>query len=312
MIKIAVCMYGCWRTGDKCIDYIKDFFDCNNSEVQVDFFCSIKSVDQYLNVNKHKIYDHKLDDNEIETIISKLNNTVVPKSINILIDDENSSVLQKKLSGIIDSVFLKKKYEVENNIEYDITVAIRYDTIVIPSSYFKNFVTGLLLDENKFIISKENILKPSSILFTNKLTHLWRSNGMSDCSGADNPWAGISVYLDNFLFGLHKSLDKIAYEMLNFCRNGYEQKRFMNIYEMHYALTHSIQKSFITVIDTPLVSDNNIYIDGFHNKSDTITHIYDKCHIIILRPDFKWTDDDNIFLEDTQTKISHHFNMDFT
>ena len=40
---VAVCMYGQYRTGDACKEYIKKFYDMPG--VNVDFFCSLKEYE---------------------------------------------------------------------------------------------------------------------------------------------------------------------------------------------------------------------------------------------------------------------------
>ena len=46
--RIAVCMYGQYRTGDYLVPYFIEFFK-NKYNVQVDFFCSSKETRSYLN-----------------------------------------------------------------------------------------------------------------------------------------------------------------------------------------------------------------------------------------------------------------------
>ena len=47
-------MYGQYRTGDACLEYIKRFYECDN--VNIDFFCSLKP---YETTYTRQVYNDK-------------------------------------------------------------------------------------------------------------------------------------------------------------------------------------------------------------------------------------------------------------
>lgn len=123
--KVAVCLYGCYRTGDFTLPYIKKWFESDT--VDVDFFCSIKEYEDFSNANGYDAAEELID--EIHDKLNILN----PKRINTISksDDENiyHKTQQRGVYSVVDSIMQKQIYEMETGIEYDIVFVLRYDML---------------------------------------------------------------------------------------------------------------------------------------------------------------------------------------
>jgi len=154
---IAICMYGQYRTGDACLEYIKKFYQAKN--VNIDFFCSLKPYETTYTrhaYNKKRgnpniLIPSHLNDDAIAYQTAQIQNTYKPKKFevfeskyeNMLMDINNSIVHSKVLSGWAETVMLKQQYEAENNISYDLVIMQRYDVIVFPSYAFESMIYKL-------------------------------------------------------------------------------------------------------------------------------------------------------------------------
>jgi hypothetical protein len=135
--RIAVCMYGQYRTGDYLEPYFVEFFK-NKYNVQVDFFCSSKETRSYLNSpreTKNDTSDLTQEWNK-EDLTKKLQNSKLqPKAVNVVSNEEETDLFHgwmKLFNGIADSIRLKVAHELRNNITYDLVFVCRYDVITGP------------------------------------------------------------------------------------------------------------------------------------------------------------------------------------
>lgn len=306
MIRMAVCMYGCWRTGDRTLEYIKEFFNLQACGVQVDFFCSVKEYDQYFAYGDNEMSEPRtLTTNERDHIHQKLTEILRPKAIRFL-DDLGKEKTQIKLSSIIDSVFLKKKYEVENNIKYDIVFLYRYDIIIDHLEYLKSLMRQWQRNEyTKIILEKDYILKPRDIIFCDVLSAVWQpEHDLHTCVGAEHTWAGITVYQDLLLFGTGNAVDRIIYEFLYIVRQNDSSLRLLDDLEGHYTLAHAIRNAGITQLPLPRLKGmfGDIWIQWFSPENIDLLEYY-RGQPLILRPTYEWQDDDNIFSNKTLSRI---------
>ena len=92
---IAICMYGQYRTGDGCLEYIKKFYDIQG--VNVDFFCSLKPYETTYTRHKHNKETKKdimaqdlLNDATIKYQTKQIKKYYKPKEFKIYsVKDEN-------------------------------------------------------------------------------------------------------------------------------------------------------------------------------------------------------------------------------
>tara|TARA_R100000541_G_scaffold2114_5_gene7563 strand:- start:1459 stop:2505 length:1047 start_codon:yes stop_codon:yes gene_type:complete len=155
---VAVCMYGQYRTGDVCIESIKQFYAMEG--INVDFFCSLKEYETTYTrevYNKEKYnYEYARDQQHLteDAVVyqtKQIHEHYKPKKFKVYTTDyENKlkdirkSILQSKvLAGWVEAVMLKQQYEVEADITYDLVVMQRYDVLVWPKHAFRTIVKSL-------------------------------------------------------------------------------------------------------------------------------------------------------------------------
>jgi len=143
--KIAVCMYGQYRTGLELSSTIANYFDIPKKEV--DFFCSVKVYNKYFNSTTEQIINHAFDNSMVEAITNDVFVKYNPKLSNFIFIDSDSTNLLSGQNGVysamIDVLQLKQEYECKNKFQYDLVIMFRYDTIIQPTDYFKK-LTKLL------------------------------------------------------------------------------------------------------------------------------------------------------------------------
>lgn len=122
--RVAICFYGCYRSGDYTLPKLKQWFSSNT--VDVDIFCSIKDYDDFSNAWNYESDNTKTD---ISDKLKFLN----PKRISILTQEDDASIFhstqQRGVYSIVDSIMQKQIYEMETNTEYDLVFVLRYDMI---------------------------------------------------------------------------------------------------------------------------------------------------------------------------------------
>ena len=138
--RIAICLYGQYRTGDYLLPYFKALSEQTNCVV--DFFCSTKEQNYYrfsksAEVHKRNLNNIQYVDKEIlkEKIISSGINV---KSINVVSDNADEKFREARIerNGLFytmaDSLNLKTLYEAEHGFVYDIVLLTRYDAFIGP------------------------------------------------------------------------------------------------------------------------------------------------------------------------------------
>jgi hypothetical protein len=156
---VAVCMYGQYRTGDACIESIKQFYKMDG--INVDFFCSLKEYETTYTrhkYNKEKFdYEYAKDQQHLPEDAVKYQTKQIlehykPKKFKLYtteyeneLRDIKKSILQSKvLAGWTEVIMLKQKYEAEADITYDLVVMQRYDVLVWPMHAFETMVHSLM------------------------------------------------------------------------------------------------------------------------------------------------------------------------
>jgi hypothetical protein len=157
--KIAVCMYGQYRSGLVLSSVISDYFKI--SDKQVDFFCSVKLYDKFYNTSEQREVElYTYDDDRTEKIITDIKEKYKPKMLNTITAEndlaDNLSMNDTHFGlrhGMIDAINLKQLYEIEHNFQYDLVIFFRYDTILWPNNYFNNFIK--LLEEDRDLLGQQ-------------------------------------------------------------------------------------------------------------------------------------------------------------
>jgi len=264
---VAICMYGQYRTGDACLEYIKKFYQATN--VNIDFFCSVKEYEtSYTRLEYNKktlgITDHfdarPLDNTTIEYQSNQIQTHYQPKKFevyktkneSVLLDMKHSILHSKVLMAWTESIMLKQQYEAENNITYDLVIMQRYDVIVWPSFAFEKVLYGIqglrvgdgggtipTSDKNIMFFEHINAFRPEQI------GSFMYPNGQ-----------------DLWVWGLGNSLDVWVYEALQHIPSGlssnYTKKQYNYAYphyDTHEMLACICNKMNIPTSRFPLVSE---------------------------------------------------------
>lgn len=139
--RIAVIMYGQWRTASKLIEYQKEFYRSRYG-VEIDIFADIKMDHTYLNT-RFTADSEKAGLEDIEAGLKELGAV----HYKIHTDDEIREVQKGDHRNYFGqhSTFLKAHHakcmhEIENDFEYDIVIAQRPDAITWPVDYIDYLV----------------------------------------------------------------------------------------------------------------------------------------------------------------------------
>jgi len=232
---IAICMYGQYRTGDACLEYIKRFYECDN--VNIDFFCSLKPYETtytrqvYNDKNNRELLDQdQLTDKQVSYQHEQINKYFNPKKFKVyskeyedeLKDIQRSIIHSKVLAGWTDSVMLKQQYEVENDITYDLVIMQRYDVIVWPNVAFKMLldkVQGMNTDERGTIVSADK-----NFIFCQPIEITRKYDGTFMYPNAQDLW----------VWGFGTAMDTLVYDALEYIpskyKSNYSDRKFHNGY----------------------------------------------------------------------------------
>jgi hypothetical protein len=196
--KIAVCLYGCYRTGDYVLPWLKK--SLTHSDVQVDYFCSTRNYDEYRTTKFQAAENNHRSDEEITELLSILNPISIEiQDYNITDQFYHASVADKSMADVI---MLKQIHEATTGIEYDVVLLTRYDTLAEPmpslAKHIATMVEGMRYDNYDDRISNARCAWISTLTQQHGLGH--------------SPWA--SCVHDYFVFGSSVAMDLIALEFL--------------------------------------------------------------------------------------------------
>lgn len=267
---IAVCMYGQYRTGNITKEYIKQFYDIE--DCNVDYFCSLKPYNTAY--TRPKFIKHKkkhfnsiadtweVTDKELSNQITEIKNTYQPKMFKIydvemennLCHHEGSIVHHKVMSNYIDVIMMKQLYEAQNDITYDAVVLQRYDTFVIPKNSFKAIIKGIngkpVTNPQTFDTVDKNLILTNGVGYT-------RDHGCVFYPNAQDMW----------IIGLGSALDNLVYEFMNYVpsidRSNYSTKEYYTgapVIDTHEMLGSSIRKINIPKYNIPLVATDDTIV----------------------------------------------------
>lgn len=157
-MKIAICFSGELRTGVKSSNNLLNFIgdllpDC-------DFFIHTWDINSYrspLNLRIDPMPSTKVPESDFNEIFK------IYKPKGILIEDQkkfwNNLILNYPGTGDLihlwygfyQSIELKRKYELENNFQYDVVIKLRTDCIFPPDRVLKDDIEELLNDTTKIL-----------------------------------------------------------------------------------------------------------------------------------------------------------------
>jgi hypothetical protein len=148
-MRIAVCISGQPRTWKVSYKSILNFFQLGE-EVKVDYFIHAWDTNSYRDMNtpRWECADYKIDNNDEEYNINKAFNPVY-MIYEKYEPEQYKTNWASMFYSFMRSVFLKMKYELENDFEYDIVVKTRFD-INFPQNGMNSFNAPI----NKFFIHK--------------------------------------------------------------------------------------------------------------------------------------------------------------
>jgi len=128
-MRIAVCMYGQYRTFQYCQKYLTEYYK-DKSTHEFDFFCSLKNYDLGQKDGQNKVRSF-LNQKKIDRVKKVFD----PKILTVIKheqDEKYDNVNWKMFNGLAEVIYNKRLYELKNEFEYDLVILQRYDNIVVP------------------------------------------------------------------------------------------------------------------------------------------------------------------------------------
>lgn len=297
-LNIAICIWGQWRSGDICAPYIKNFFTAYDENINVDFFTSVKDYNLYENSSTPSNFN--IDGNEL---LNKLESCYNPKKKKITKDIvHENNYYGVKYIGMADAIMLKKQYELENNIKYDLVFLARYDMLIWPTDYFRNLVRQIQKHHN---LMKSNSIFSQSIILESNMRFRHHKK---------------IIWCDSFILGTNNALDILVIELMNFLNYNNQEhvNRFHDI-DTHTGIMLACNSGNLYMNELPyynIENEEEIYIQSPYNKclpslnnSVELRKLYSPMRTF-LREDFEWTNIDDIFSKHTFDRIHDHYTQE--
>ena len=146
--RVAVCLSGQPRTWRTAKDNILSYFDLKDKGIEVDFFIHIWDTNQYRKKNDVNWVNRKNEKvlyTERDEIAKAFN--AVSIEMEEYKDDSHVTLWASLLYSFMKSVWLKRKYEIENDFRYDLVIKARTDI-----NYALEGICNLNFPVNKFHI----------------------------------------------------------------------------------------------------------------------------------------------------------------
>jgi hypothetical protein len=126
--RIAVCLSGQARTWRIAKDNILNYFDLKDRGIQVDYFIHTWNNNQYRRKNDI-VWVDRIDEKVLPTEKEDLIKTFNPIAIELeeYKREDYTTLWATLLYSFMKSVWLKRKYEVENDFRYDLVIRSRLD-----------------------------------------------------------------------------------------------------------------------------------------------------------------------------------------
>lgn len=266
---IAVCMYGQYRTGDACLEYIKKFYTPGDlQDVNIDFFCSLKPYEttytrHAYNEKNNKVLLHQdqVSDDGLKHQTEQIFKYYNPKKFKVFTKEyedqlsniEASIIHSKVLSGWIEAIMLKSQYESENDMSYDLVIMQRYDAIIYPDYAFRSILNKLqdcnVATRGTFATSDKNMVLYQPIDFIRLESHhvQYYPNGQ-----------------DMWIWGLGNALDIFAYDALEHIPSKHASNYSKHQYNTGYPHndTHEMVGSVTAKMNIPSSMFPYLTLDG--------------------------------------------------
>ena len=239
--RIAVCLYGCYRTGDYVLPWLKK--SLTHPDVHVDYFCSARNYDEYRTLIRQKPEKIYRSDDELIEKLSILNPTSVEIQDYEITEKYNGASATEK--SMADAIMLKQIHEATTGIEYDIVLLARYDTLAAPlDNLAKHLATmGSLLTYGPSYHEKDLICNARGA---------WIGTHRQQHGLVHSPWAD-SVH-DYFVVGSSVAMDIIAMEFLKQIKPNKENyKSGITLRHIHMTLGTIIRQQDIQTMECMFV-----------------------------------------------------------
>lgn len=144
--RVAVCLSGQARTWRTAKENILRYFDLKEAGIQVDYFIHTWDINQYRrkgHVTWLDREDEKVVPTEKEDLIKAFNPIAI--ELEEYRREDYVTLWAALLYSFMKSVWLKRKYEIENDFRYDLVIRARTDI-----NYFQEGICNLHFPNNKF------------------------------------------------------------------------------------------------------------------------------------------------------------------
>lgn len=138
-MKIAICLYGQFRTGLYCAPYIKSCYEFGSCDldIEVDYFCFTKDYNTNGRVLNDKKYGEITPFNNYDDL-EKAFDIYKPKEKMVFKKEHEGYPITNfphpNLFSIMMSIELKKDYEEEHGFKYDYCFCQRFDVLILPKN----------------------------------------------------------------------------------------------------------------------------------------------------------------------------------
>ena len=135
--RIAVCFSGQLRTWRSCVDSWHNILLHNGRNDNVDVFCHMWDYNTYPNCVDNTQESKEIDRSEIDELLKilKPKKFLIESKKDFVPYQENQAITQpgflSQFYGIMRAARMKKEYEIENDIMYDVVVRSRYDALYL-------------------------------------------------------------------------------------------------------------------------------------------------------------------------------------
>ena len=139
--RIAVCFYGCYRTGDYCLPAYRALFD--RLGIPVDYFCTVKDLDEYRTSHTVQGVTAQHTSQHITQRIHDLLDPVAVRVIDQQWESENYYRNHATACGMGEAIMLKQQHEATTGTDYDLVFVTRYDVLPQVNTKLKTILSRL-------------------------------------------------------------------------------------------------------------------------------------------------------------------------
>jgi hypothetical protein len=185
--KIAVCLSGQSRTFKHCAASLKRFYSTINDNNNEYYFFGhtwgsndykVKMDDGSIKIQSEKLFIPNLKKSLIE--LFEFSGLKISEDLNIPVPKHclGPHVWGHLFYSAMMANYLKQKYEIENNMMFDLVIKSRFDLCYRPNDFFENYFLGPL--EEKTLYSYYGLMRPEGLLPTPDDVHYYGSSHTMD------------------------------------------------------------------------------------------------------------------------------------